>query len=123
MPVDHLNGKLAPSSVVCHNQPDTDVSGTSFYYGYRYRNKPDTSRYAIREKSRNLSVNPYTVGEEASKQAFSDAVAQAQHVLSNPTTYPGVTSAFRSQHRYIRRYNYVIATLILTGGDIPPEWY
>ena len=121
-PVRHLNGKLAPSDVVCHNQPDTDESDVSFYYGYRYARRPETSRYAIRDKARNLSVHPYTQGEQDTKDMLTQCVATAQHLLSNPTIKARIRRDFNAQRRYIRVYNFTIATLILNQGVIPPHW-
>ena len=76
-PVEHMNGKLAPSSLVCHNQPDTSETENTFYYGYRYAARADISRFALRDKARNLSVHPYTQGEEASKALFEECVQTA----------------------------------------------
>ena len=118
-PVEHINGKLAPSSQVVHNQPDTSETDDGFYYGYRYAARPDISRYALRDKARNLSVHPYTQGEEASKAMFEQCVQTALQLLSNPTMRIRIAAAFRAQRRYVRLYNYTIATLVRNGG-IPP---
>lgn len=114
-PVGHMNGKLAPSSQVVHNQPDTTHTEDGFYYGYRYAARPDVSRFALRDKARNLSVHPYTLDEERTQQAMTDAVAYAQSVLADPQRRAAAASAFRTQHRYIRLYNYIIATAITMG--------
>ena len=110
-----MNGKLAPSSQIVHNQPDTTHTDDGFYYGYRYAARPDISRYALRDRARNLSVHPYTRGEVRTKQALQDAVAYAQSVLADPQRRASAASAFRTQHRYIRLYNYIIATAITIG--------
>ena len=118
-PVQHLNGKLAPSTLVCHNQPDSSETENTFYYGYRYASKPNISRYALRDKARNLSEKPYTQGEEQQKALFTQCVAEAQALLSNPTTRIRITIAFRAQSRYVRIYNYTIAELVKHQGVAP----
>lgn len=119
LPVEHINGKMAPSRIKCHNQPDTSESDNFFYYGYRHRKRPNVSRYALRDRARNLSVNPYTQGEEQQKALFTDSVAEAKSVLSNPTKAAAAERDFRSQRRYVRLYNYAIAMIIANGGVSP----
>lgn len=121
-PVQHLNGKLAPSSVVCHNQPDSSESGVSFYYGYRYRSTPEISRYAIRDRARNLAEHPYTDGEEVSKALFAACVDYARSMLATDEWRDRIMQAFRRQTRYYRLWNYTVAELVRHGGTIPPEW-
>lgn len=110
-----MNGKLAPASQIVHNKPDSSETEDGFYYGYRYVARPDVSRYALRDKARNLSVHPYTQDEERTKAAFTDAVGEALQVLSSPERRAAAERDFRQQRRYIRLYNYVIATIITTG--------
>lgn len=121
-PVQHLNGKLAPSDVVCHNQPDTSTSPNCFYYGYRYGARPEISRYALREKARNLSDHPYTQREDDNKSTFTTCVETALTLLANTATRARIIAHFKRQRKYIRLYNYTIATLRLNGGIIPEIW-
>lgn len=121
-PVQHMNGKLAPSSVVCHNQPDTSESGVSFYYGYRYQSRPDKSRYALRDRARNLSDHPYTDGEELNKSLFTACVNLARQLLAAPEWHERILRAFRAQTRYARIWNYTVAELVLHSGVIPMNW-
>ena len=118
-PVEHMNGKLAPSSLVCHNQPDTSETENTFYYGYRYAKRTDISRFALRDKARNLSEHPYTPGEDASKAMFEQCVQTAIALLNIPSERAKIHTAFRHQKRYIRIYNYAIAALIHNEG-VPP---
>lgn len=118
-PVEHMNGKLAPSSLVCHNQPDTSESENTFYYGYRHAARPEISRYALRDRARNLSEHPYTQGEEDSKAMFEECVQTAITLLNTPAERAKIYAAYRRQKRYIRIYNYAIATLIHNQG-VPP---
>lgn len=118
-PVQHMNGKLAPSAQVVHNQPDSSETEDSFYYGYRHRKKPNVSRYALRDKARNLSLNPYTRGEERVKSLFTDCVALAIDMLADTATYYRILEAFRQQRKYIRIYNYTIAELVKHNGQSP----
>lgn len=121
-PVEHMNGKLAPASYVCHNQPDTDISDVSFFYGYRYSSRPWISRYALRDRARNLEEHPYTQGEEQSKQMFSECVEQARTMLQSIEWRPKIVAAFNKQRQYIRLYNYTVAMLVTYKKAIPPEW-
>lgn len=121
-PFAHMNGKLAPSSVVCHNQPDSSETENVFYYGYRYAARPEKSRYAIRDRARNLSENPYTAGEERVKAQWRECVDMARELLQDATMYARILAAFRRQRRYVRIYNYVIAELVMHNATIPPEW-
>lgn len=118
-PFAHINGKLAPSSYICHNQPDTSESDVSYYYGYRYAKRPDVSRYAIRDRARNLSANPYTAGETRSKAIFEQCVQIARELLRDATIRPSIEAAFRAQRKYIRLYNYTIAELVMHNGVAP----
>lgn len=117
-PVAHMNGKLCRSAEVCHNQPDTDESDVSFYYGYRYSWK-NVSRYALRERARNLAVKPYTDNELQDMQLFAQAVEQARAIIA--TRPPKVLAAFKAS-RYHRLYNYAIARIVQCNGTTPPEW-
>lgn len=121
-PVQHLNGKLAPSSWVCHNLPDSSESAVTFYYGYRYADKPDVSRYALRERARNLSEHPYTDGEEFNKALFTASVQHARQMLASQEWRVRILRAFRRQSRYSRIWNYAVAELVNHDGTIPPEW-
>lgn len=118
-PFAHVNGKLAPSSTICHNQPDTSESEVSYYYGYRYAKRPDISRYAIRDRARDLSVNPYTPGETRCKAMFEQCVDTARELLDDATIRPRIEAAFEAQRKYIRLYNYTIAELIKHNGNVP----
>ena len=118
-PVQHMNGKLAPSTLVCHNQPDTSETENTFYYGYRYAAKPDVSRYALRDKARNLSEHPYTPGEDAVKALFEQCVQTAIVLLDSPSERAKIYASFKRQRRYVRLYNYTIAELVRNKG-VPP---
>lgn len=118
-PVQHMNGKLAPSAQVVHNQPDTSETEDGYYYGYRHQKRPDISRYALRDKARNLSLNPYTRGEERVKATFTDCVALAIDMLADEATYLRILRAFNQQRKYIRIYNFTIAELVKNNGQSP----
>lgn len=121
-PVQHMNGKLAPSSLVCHNQPDSSETENTYYYGYRYAHRPDISRYALRDKARNLSEKPYTADETANRELFAYCVDTAKELLHDSEWRPRIQRAMRRQRYYIRLYNYAIAELVKHNGSIPPDW-
>lgn len=117
-----MNGKLAPAAQVVHNQPDSSETEDGYYYGYRYAKRLNVSRYAIRDKARNLSTHPYTQGETRVKTTFRACVAKVQELLQDDYYQYAIELAFKQQRKYIRMYNYAVAMLVLHGGHIPPEW-
>lgn len=68
-PIKHINGKLANSDTIVKNKANTNVSDTSFYYGYQKKHS-EKSFFGLREKARNLSVNPYTTEELKNRDKF-----------------------------------------------------
>lgn len=120
MPVEHINGKMAPQWLKCSNQADSDTNGVRFYYGYRNDKKPDISRYGVRERCRNLSVKPYTSAEEEQKTAFSAAATMAAAFMHDTEKRAQIGREFRrTKHRYTRLYNYAIARILANGGVSP----
>ena len=119
LPVEHMNGKLDRVAVKCHDMPDTDDSGgVSFYYGYRVGNRLQ-SRFGLREKSRNLSVNPYTPSETANRDLFAASVAATQAGLAIPAKHAAALAAFKRQTKYILLFNYCVAQTRANNGVFP----
>lgn len=118
-PVAHMNGKLARQATVVHDNPVSDDSGgVSYYYGYQYAGR-ERSRYGLREKARNLSVNPYTAAETDNRVYFKTCINTVDNALQDPAKLAAATAAFKTQHRYVILRNYCIAMTAHNGGVFP----
>lgn len=118
-PVEHMNGKLSQASEIVKNNPTSDSGqGVSFYYGYRLGNRP-LSRFALREKARNLSVNPYTADETANKQYFKSCTQVVDAALQDPVKRASAEESFKRQSHYVYLRNYCIAMTQKNGGVFP----
>lgn len=110
-PIAHINGKMAGSDCIIHNKPDTSESDVSFYYGYkRSTSKKNKSLFALRERARNLSVNPYTNNENSNKRQFSDAVALAVETMRDPALRQAALTDFLAQKKYTSFWGFVVAS-------------
>lgn len=121
MPVEHINGKVARQAQKVKNAYNSLPSDNAFYYGYQLRGRLQ-SRFGVREIPRNLNDNPYTVNEQVNKADFKFSVELAIDILNNESQKIKALSDFKSQRKYIRLFNYIIARIRLNNGDIPPEW-
>ena len=122
-PVAHMNGKLTRVADKVKHQPDTDKSDTSFYYGYKHRSS-DRSRYGLRERARNLSVNPYTQGEEDVHNLFRASAQTGASVMNDNTKRQKAYSEYtakrlRRQTQYTTFWGYTFATIFANGGISP----
>lgn len=121
LPIEHINGKIANSSVRCPNS-DTERENTGFLYGYRHRNDLNTSRFGVRVKSRNLTQKPYTDKELLNKRLFMSALTLARSVIEDDITRQVAAQEFAKQNRYLTLRGYIIATIRNNGGLIPSHW-
>lgn len=117
-PVEHMNGKLSSASEIVHNEEDTNESSSNgFYYGYRKAN--NISRFAVREKARNLTTNPYTTAETATKNTFTTSVAAVATGMANADILALIKADFDKQTKYIYLRNFAIAKTIENNGVLP----
>lgn len=121
LPVEHINGKMAPSSTRCKNTYNPDDEHESYYYGYK-RVANSVSRYAIRTKSRDLNTKPYTTQENENKALFTSSIEQVQRYRREPQAWELCMQDFRLQHDYVTPIGFAIAMTRKNGGEWLPEW-
>lgn len=121
LPVEHINGKMAPSSVKCKNTHTSDQENDGFYYGYK-RLKSDTSHFAIRIKSRDLNTKPYTTQENENKALFTSSIEQVQRYRREPQAWELCMQDFRLQNAYSTPIGFAIAMTRKNGGEWLPKW-
>lgn len=124
-PVEHINGKIAPSAVKVKNvQNEPTEPAEGFPYGYRKANQGYISRFAVRSKPRVLSQKPYTRREYDLQYYFRRGV---YHYTRYRDTQPNnrwtaLQNAFASQSQYTTAYTLCIAKVIQNRGAWPDEW-
>lgn len=121
LPVEHINGKMAPTSTRCKNTYTPEDEHESYYYGYR-RVKSVINRYAIRSIPRDLNTNPYTARELESRALFTSSIAEVQRYRREPIPWAMCLEEFRSQNTYQTPIGFAIATCRKNGGEWPVRW-
>lgn len=121
LPVEHINGKMAPSSTRCKNTYTPEGEHESFYYGYR-RLVKSVNRYAIRSIPRDLNTNPYTSRELESRELFVISISTVQAYRREPLPWAKCLEEFRSQNTYSTPIGFAIATCRKNGGEWPERW-
>lgn len=120
LPVEHINGKIAPLAVKC---PDWDGEHTNpgYMYGYRLRHS-STNRYGIRTQSRNLQRNPYTPAETENREAFTSALNAVNEHQAITADWLLMLRDFDRQRDYTTPRGYAVARCRENGGEWLPEW-
>lgn len=121
LPVEHINGKMAPSSTRCKNTYTPDDEHESYYYGYR-RLVKSVNRYAIRSIPRDLNTNPYTAHELQSRELFVNSIAAVHAYRREPLAWSKCLEEFRSQNTYSTPIGFAIAICRKNGGEWPERW-
>lgn len=121
LPVEHINGKMAPSSTRCKNTNTPEGEHASFYYGYR-RIVKSVNRYAIRSIPRDLNTNPYTAHELESRALFVNSIAAVHAYRREPIPWELCMQEFRLQHEYSTPIGFAIANCRKNGGEWPERW-
>lgn len=121
LPVEHINGKMAPSSTRCKNTTTPEAEHESFYYGYR-RMATRANRYAIRSIPRDLTTKPYTSRELESRTLFTNSIAAVQAYRREPQAWELCMQDFRHQQDYATPIGFAIATCRKNGGEWPERW-
>lgn len=121
LPVEHINGKMAPSSTRCKNTTTPEEEHESFYYGYR-RVDRNISRYALRSTPRDLNTNPYTTRELESRTLFVNAIAAVKAYRREPIPWGKCLEEYRKQNTYSTPFGFAIATCRKNGGEWPERW-
>lgn len=121
-PIDHINGKMAPTRVKCPNTEDpehTTVSG--FWYGYR-RPGIDINRYAIRTECRDLTTHPYTTREDENRTLFTASLHAVFTHKAIAVDWALMIEDFKHQDRYTTPIGFAVAACRSNGGEWLEEW-
>lgn len=122
LPLEHLNGKLANTSVKCPNTESGGVSPSGgFMYGYR-RTRTRVSRFGYRINCRSLTEHPYSTAETAARSTFTQSSAVVAAALLNPAQLALIAADFRKQSECSTLRGYAIGTVIRNGGTLPEKW-
>lgn len=122
IPVDHINGKMAPVAVTCPDTTDpAAVENPGFWYGYRVPGR-SVSRYGIRTRGRLLTAHPYTAAELENRTLFTLALQAVREHASISADWELMMNDFRAQKDYISPYGYAVARSRENGGNWPHEW-
>lgn len=123
LPVEHINGKMAPVKVRCPNTEDpehTEVRG--FWYGYRRRSSPTISRYGIRTMCRDLTAKPYTPAEDENRTLFTASLNAVYLHRQIAADWELMMSDYMQQTNYATPIGYAVATTRNNSGQWPDDW-
>lgn len=123
LPVDHINGKMAPVRVKCSNVAAGDTPPeTSFWYGYRLQSSPDISRYGIRTEHRMLEDKPYTAAEEENRTLFTMSLQAVNLHRQIAGDWEQCNNSYQGQNQYKTLNGYAVAMTRQNQGIWPEEW-
>lgn len=120
LPVEHINGKMAPSTTRCKNTYTPEGEHESFYYGFRRLVK--VNRYAIRSVPRDLNTKPYTSRELESRALFTSSIAEVQRYRREPIPWAKCLEEYHKQDTYSTPIGFAIATCRKNRGEWPVRW-
>lgn len=106
-PVEAINGKMAQAKVKCKAQHDATSTGVQFYYGFQKFS--NVSRFALRNKSRNLALKPYSQKEQARMNKFKAAINSAKETLSDVDLRSAAQQRFKKQTKYKTLNGFLVA--------------
>lgn len=119
LPVEHINGKIAPQSVKCRATDDPDdIEHEGFVYGFR-RRYARQNRYGIRKRSRYLIDHPYSDAELDAQDTFYNSVQVCKAARHDFRKWRLATRAWQNQAEYATLWGYVVAMTIKNGGAWP----
>lgn len=123
IPVDHINGKMAPVANKC---PDTDdpskLENPGFWYGYRLPKRPGVNYYGIRTQSRNLQTKPYTASEEENRTLFTQSLLSVNEHFGVSPDWELMLDDFNNQREYITPRGYAVAQCRANNGEWLDRW-
>lgn len=122
LPIAHINGKMANTATIVHNNTDSSDSDISFYYGYRHNSNPFKSLFGYRQRARNLANNPYTDAEISWRLIFRKSVLAVNNAFTIPAIVDKVVEDFKKQNRYRTPRAFAMAETLYNGGDFPSKW-
>lgn len=97
-PVEAINGKMAQAKVKCANREGGNTSGIQYYYGYE--KFTSVSRFALRNKSRDLKTHPYNTKEQAHLNKFKAAIKAAADALADVDMRAAAEARWKKQTKY-----------------------
>lgn len=119
LPITGLNGKLAPSDVICHNVTSESDPFDTYVYGFT-RNGGNKTYFGYRTRPRNLNNNPYTANELRMRNLFRSGVNYATWVMSQPGSalYETRKEEYNASKSEMKFYNWLISYYINTFKNI-----
>ena len=106
-PVEAINGKMAQAKVKCKVQDKATSTGVQFYYGFQKFS--NISRFALRNKSRNLAAKPYSQKEQAHMNKFKSAIQSAHETLADVDMRGAAQQRFKKQTKYKTLLGFLVA--------------
>lgn len=123
LPVQHMNGKLAPCRVKCPNTLDPETEhGEAFFYGYKRRSNPNISRFGVRDKCRDLNSNPYTAAEDENRTLFRASLVAVYEHKSISGDWALCIADFDKQDNYRTILGFAVAACRSNGGQWLEDW-
>lgn len=123
LPVQHINGKLAPIRVKCPNTYDPEgEKPLGFMYGYKRKKQPHISRFGFRDSCRNLNTHPYTTSEQESRDLFTSSIVTVHEHMKIAEDWKLCLVDFNNSSGYVTPIGYAIAACRANGGQWLPEW-
>lgn len=123
MPVEHINGKMAPVAYKVSNVPEgMQPDANSYWFGYRHKASPNVSRYGIRTKHRLLEEKPYTIAEDENRTLFTMALQAVNEHREVAADWSLCLQAFENQKQYATLNGFAVATCRHNQGQWPQEW-
>lgn len=123
LPVQHINGKMAPVKVKCANVPAGETPpDTSYWYGYRHKSTPTVSRYGIRSQHRLLEEKPYTASEEENRTLFTMSLQAVNTHRQIAADWQLCRQSFLQQHDYTTQIGFAVAICRQNSGIWPDTW-
>ena len=121
-PVEHINGKMAPVSVIVSNSPDGhDLKVEGYWYGFR-RNGSRRNRYGIRTIRRNLVTNPYTAQEEENRTLFTVSLNTVYANKDIPANWALCVNDWQQQREYSTVIGFAVHVVRANQGIWPDRW-
>ena len=123
IPVDHINGKMAPVRIKVSNVPaGVTPPETSFWYGYRLQSSPNVSRYGIRTEHRMLEDKPYTPAEEENRTLFTLALNAVNLHREIAGDWELCKESWKEQDEYKTLNGFAVAVTRANEGIWPEQW-
>lgn len=122
LPVEHINGKIAPQAYKAANTDDpdkTEIDGYFYGYRHRYSNK---NCFAIRKNCRYLVDHPYTASEQENRDLFSITLLEVNLHWHNQAEKALCIADFERQTYYKTPRGFAVAMTRENGGEWLPEW-